>query len=218
MNDTDYDEDDLGFLVSRSLDETLSVLEQRRLEAALADSKELRREAEQLGAVQRLIARWGARPAEADWDHQAALIVAQVAGDDDALLDRVDQLIGRWGDAAGPPIPSSFAEDVVQRLAGGARRPARFAAIFRLGVPLAAAAAIALAFVGPTWFVDTAPALSVVHFGGSAVTVQPTARTVVSFGRAPAPGGAARSEHSTVTFSVVGAGAMPWTYREGPVP
>lgn len=218
MNEQDYNEDDLAFLASRSLDETLSAPEKERLEAALADSESLRRDAEQLEAIRRVMARWGERPVEIDWDQQATLIVAQAAGDDDAMLDRVDELVGRWGEDLGPSVPRGFAEDVVQRLAGTDRRPARMAVIFRLGVPLAAAAAIALAFVGPAWFTESATSLSVVHFRGGVVAVQPTARSVVSFGRAPAPGGAARSQPAGVTFSMVGPGVTPWTFNEGPVP
>ncbi len=150
MNTEPYNANDLSFLLSRSLDDDLSP-DERRLEEALRESPQLQREWQQLQSIDRLVCRWGQRGYEADAEAFAGLTIAEVggaAGDSD--FAQVDSLLRRWG--AGVPTGDRDLVDNVLRAIGGKRRKlATRSLVFRLGVPLAAAAAIALAVVAP-WF------------------------------------------------------------------
>jgi len=131
-----YSPDDLSFLLSRRLDgDDLSPDESARLDEALRTSPVLRREAEHLETIRTLISRWGQR------------IVEPEAADDPGLR-KVDGLLRRWGERE--PAELDLSEQVLHTI-GAKRRVMPRGLVFRLGVPLAAAAAIAIAALGP-WF------------------------------------------------------------------
>ncbi len=149
MSEQSYNLDDPAFLISRSFDEPLSEEERRRLEKLLAESESLRSEADQLRAVDRLIMRWGGRPVELDWEPHAALVEASLddVGDEPGLR-KVDDLLERWGRQGEEVDPQRFAKAVMARIEASRPRSTGRSLIFRIGAPVAAAAAVALAFVG----------------------------------------------------------------------
>jgi anti-sigma factor RsiW len=172
-----YNPDDLSFLLSRQLDGDLGPQERARLEEALRSSPQLRREAEQLRGIHALLERWAVRAAEPDAVAIEGLTLAQINGElRDAELAKVDSLLQRWAARAGPAVPDLRAQ-VLEAIQAN-RRPAARRLLFRLGAPLAAAAALAIALVGP-WFT---PRESIyVAIGQTSVTRAVEPEVVVSF-------------------------------------
>ncbi len=165
MSETGYNPDDPAFLLSRSLDEELSGDQRERLERALAASESLQAEAEQLRAVDRLVKAWAAKPIELDWDHHAALACAQPESEEDSEdLCKVDRLLDRWGARSAPVDAEEFTAAVLARVRGSRGRRSRRGLIFRLGAPLAAAAAIGVVLTGRSWLAPPAkPVCQVVY-------------------------------------------------------
>jgi len=212
MSETPYNPNDPAFLLSRSLDDELTDDERRRLDEALASSPSLQAEAEKLRALDRLIKHWGAQQAALDLDHHAALIIAQTAGDDDAdKLKKVDQLIERWASKNVLFDADRFTAVVMDRVAQELDREMRRGWIFRLGAPLAAAAAVVFAVIGGAWWGSKPEAVCRVEFGPRvAMVTAPTDMTVtpsamVSFGRAPVEPFAETS--TGISFGTVGSSA-----------
>lgn len=151
MNGEAYNLDDPLFAVSRSLDEDLPEDERRKMEEALAASESLRAEAEALRATDRLVKRWASTPAELDWRRHAELIEAQATGEESKELEKVDHLLGRWGRTEPLLDEDAFAAAVMAKVRSEGRRSMRSSLLFRLGAPLAAAAAVAIAITGSLW-------------------------------------------------------------------
>ena len=152
MTSDAYNPDDLEFLLSRGLDGDLSSAERRRLDEALSQSESLRAEASKLETVDRLIQQWGQRPVEVDWKHHAALTLACAGSADDERLSKVDDLLRRWRDRSVGVEAIDLTTSVLAKIRSERRRATPYRLVLRLGVPLAAAAAIALVVTGTTWF------------------------------------------------------------------
>lgn len=161
MSDRPQQFDELFFLLSRSLDEDLTDGERRRLDAALAESASLRAESDALRAVDRLVRRWGERSIELDWPTHERLIRASVQ--EDASLAEVDELVARWGRTEVSCDDAAFVDGVMERIAAesGVRRTLRMPRWYRIGVPLAAAAAIVFAVTARQWFTAPSPVCDV---------------------------------------------------------
>lgn len=219
MKEQPFQPDDLGFLISRGLDDDLSDDERRRLTEALSASDALRKEAESMRALHLLVRRWSRAPVEIDWTSHAALVEARCAEDADGE-DRpaVDRILKRW--AAGDVTfdEEQFTAGVMERLQRSSQLPkrrSRYRRLIRLGPPLAAAAALALALVGGPAFFSGSDALdpvSRVEFARS----DSAPRAVVRFARglpgdtpghsnqtAPTTGESGRSEISFTAFGVM---------------
>ena len=190
MSDSKDNPNDPAFLASRALDESLSVASKAKLDEALDSSEEIRSLANQLGAVDRLVKKWGRRSPEIDWACHEKLIKARVEaiGEEDRL-DGVDDLIAKW--ASPPPIDEHrFESDVMNRIrreqAANRRR-----ILFRLGVPLAAAAAIAIVATAMLWTSPSIQPMVQVDIGPPERFVSSdsarTAVAFVSFDRTPRP-------------------------------
>lgn len=196
MSETEYNPDDPAFLLSRSLDEVLPAGEQRRLDEALASSKSLQSEAQQLRAVDRMLKRWGRTQVELDWDHQAALVRARAESDGDSEeLRKVDRLLERWGGQSVSFDAERFTTAVMARVGRARTRPSRYGLIFRVGAPLAAAAVVVFAVTsgfGP----DRAPTSKDVAYPGGEPVCQ------VVFG--PGPAGTGPSSGESAPLSAVG--------------
>jgi len=152
MSPDAYNPDELAFLLSRGLDGDLSPEEQRRLNEALWQSDSLRSEASKLETVDRLVRRWGQEPVEVDWKHHAELTSACAGSADDERLDKVDDLLRRWRDQSVGAEEIDLATVVLGRVRTEYRGANPYRLVLRLGVPLAAAAAIALVVTATTWF------------------------------------------------------------------
>lgn len=138
------------FLASRAIDGDLTAEEKQILDRALKQSPELRAEVAKLQATQGLVAQWGDAQVAIDWDAFGES-VAQMAmtESESAQVDKVDQLVARWASSTPEIELDGFADGVMVELATRKRSPLRY--VIRLGMPLAAAAAIALAVIPGFW-------------------------------------------------------------------
>ena len=224
MSDAPYDSDDLSFLLSRRLDGDLGSDEQRRLDEELGRSKVLRQEARDLESVDRLVKRWGRTQVELDWEAHAALTVAEATGETaDPALSKVDALLRRMGGTAPELDWDRFGASVLSRTHGrpnaSTTPPRRL--IFRLGIPLAAAAAVLITVTTTLWRAPSDARENIIVIGPVARVTgwdsSPTAEPIleVRFGRNPQR--AAPSRSSRVAFVSVGADPLP-TRRGGSAP
>ena len=187
MSGDAYNPNDLAYLLSRSLDGDLSADERRRLDEVLSQSESLRSEASKFEAIERLIERWGKKPVEVDWKHHAALTSASAGSTDDEHLGKVDDLLLRWRNRSVGVEAIDLAASVLAKIRSERRRAMPYRLVLRLGVPLAAAAAIALAVTVTTWFAPPRGPICRVAIGPSwsaAVAERGIeSRVVVSFGQ-----------------------------------
>ena len=209
--------DDLSFLLSYSLDEGLPADERRRLDEALATSESLRAESDDLCAVDRLVKRWGEQTVDVDWRTMEALIIA-TAREDESLAD-VDDLVARWGETVVAYNDVAFVDGVLSRVAAeaSANPPARLLLWYRIGMPLAAAAAIVFAVTTQRWFVRPAGVCEVAFGGGARVQVHDApmggpARVVVQFARASVE--REPVEPPGMSYGSVGAAPLPVNFGE----
>ena len=220
MTSEDYNPTDPEFLLSRDLDGDLSEEERRMLDEALAGSESLRAEREKLRAADTLVSSWAARSPQLDWATQAKLVQADVAGEtDDEALQKVDSLLTRWGRRTEGIGGDAFTAAVMARIAPPRRRPALQRLIFRVGVPIAAAALIAVAVTGRFWFtVSQEPAVKVVI--GPAAPMRssmdggPGPRTVVSFAQTASEPRDTTPEPPGISYMTLGSSPMveSWEY------
>jgi len=175
-----YNPDELTFLISRGLDGDLSANERRRLEDGLSQSESLRSEASKFEAVDRLIQRWGQKPVEVDWIHHAALTSACAGSADDEPLGKVDELLRQWRDRSVGIEDIDLTANVLSKIHSERRRATPYRLVLRLGVPLAAAAAIALAVTVTTWFAPARDPICRVAIGPSSWSATDTERGVES--------------------------------------
>jgi hypothetical protein len=221
LDEDSYNPNDPAFLLSRSLDEELTAEEQERLDAALAESASLRAEAEQLGAVKRLIRRWGSEPPSLDSETHAALIIAQAAtGDDADMLEKIDRLIDRWGSAEPEFDADRFTAAVMGLVSRGSGSKKRQAWVFRLGTPLAAAAAIAIVVISSVWWAAQREVVCRIEvgrrvaMGGASASANGGRSTIVSFDRTVVE--PVMEAHGEMSFGAVGSSALAEPYGESP--
>ncbi len=145
--------DNLLFLVSRELDgDEFSLAEREELARALEESDDLRHAAEQIRLVDRLVRRWGQSKPEVDAEAMLAQSVGRVLPDAPQTdEEEIDRLIGRWAATRIKTDESRYTAAVMRRVRAAAPRTAIRPWLFRLGVPLAAAAAVGFAVMGHLW-------------------------------------------------------------------
>lgn len=203
-----YNPDELAFLISRGLDGDLSPAERRRLEEALSRSAALRSEASKFEAVDRLIQRWGQKRFEVDWIHHAALTSACAESVDDKGLGRVDDLLRQWRDRSVGIEGIDLTANVLSKIHSERRRATPYRFVLRLGVPLAAAAAIALAVTVTTWFAPARDPICRVAIGPSSWSATVTergveSRVVVAFAPSDETAGTLQTP-AAIGFSTIG--------------
>lgn len=203
-----YNPDDLAFLLSRGLDGDLSPEERRRLGESLSQSESLQAEASKLETVDRLIQRWGHKPIDVDWKHHAALTSACAGSADDQRLSKVDDLLRRWRNRNVGIEAIDLTAGVLAKIRSERRRARPYRLVLRLGVPLAAAAAIALAVAGTTWFLPARDPICRVAIGPSSWSAAAAergveSRVVVSFAQSGEVAGTFQKPPA-IGFSTIG--------------
>lgn len=154
MNDESTNPKDPSFLLSRRLDGDLTDKERRQLDEALKSSESLRAEEASIKKLNALLRRWSSAPVELDWEAHAALINGRCeAADTSQDESDLDGILERWGRDGIDFDEKNFATDVMRRVGDGrdVGTPSRNPWVFRIGVPLAAAAALAFALLGGPW-------------------------------------------------------------------
>lgn len=151
------DADDLLFLVSRELDgDDLTTAEREVLARALEESGDLRLAAEQFRRVDRLVQRWAQSQPDVNADTVLAHSVGSVLPDaPQSDEDEIDHLIGRWASTRIRTDESRYTAEVMRRVRAAAPQRSIRPRLFRLGVPLAAAAAVGFAVIGQFWPTST---------------------------------------------------------------
>jgi hypothetical protein len=206
MTDMPHNPKDPEFLLSRELDRELSEKERRVLDEGLADSASLRAERERYGALDKLLRRFAARKVDVDWDAFAADVDrASAAEHPDEAGDSFDRLLARWGENEPVVDWERFTAVVMERIEPKRRATSWHRVIFRIGAPLAAAAAIALAVLIPTEEAPSGRSL-VCYSYPTAGTASTTANGVsaVSYGRDLAGVYASRPAVGAFGFATVG--------------
>ena len=207
------------FLVSRDLDGDLSKEERVRLNNALSSSESLRTEAGQLQNVDRIVKQWGAEDVEIDWKHHAELVTDMMRADlDENDLHPVDDLLAEW--ARRRPLWSEreFAEGVLRRIEPSRQATTPVAWAWRIGAPLSAAAAIALAVTASLWFGPHPTSVAIVSIGHvevNAVSNRPVEpRVVVSYARPTTDKHADASDAPGIGYMTIGSSPLPRTGDE----
>lgn len=207
MSETPYNPDDPALLISRGLDQDLSEAERRRLDEALAESPALRAEAEQFRAVDELVKRWASRSADVESTPFVKTVLAAVESEDDHDLHQIDRWLRGLGRDAVDVDTEEYTAQVLSRLSLRKRQPPRRPLIFRLGVPLAAAAALAMLVTVPRWWplADTQPRCRIEIARGAFAgdrDADSTTRTVavVTIARLPRTLASAQSTRSGVSL------------------
>ncbi len=213
MTDTPYNPDDPAFLASRSLDEELSAAERQRLDDAMAASQSLRGEAEGLRAIDGLVKKWGQAEVEPDWAAYAKLIEAKAFAEPDVERDhKLDELLEGWADDRAVIDEKAFTAAVMVKVQAQSRRVWPRGLIFRLGTPLAAAAAVALVVTATLMYRSSpAPHVEVLIRSRLSAIESPSETTrvaIVSFRREPVPGYAPETTSPGISFMVVGASPL----------
>ena len=197
------------FLVSRSIDGDLSAEEQVRLDEALAASAELGLEAEKLRRVAGLVESRRTTSAQIDWETHGQLVMAQIA-EDEWELAGIDSVLQQWGARAPQYDERDLARNVMARIAPARQRGrSAWQAALRLGAPLAAAAAVALA-VTATWFAPATKtsmmAVTIVQIGPPDDFMSGESNSIVSFAK-PAANPVEASE--SLSFGYMTLGSSP---------
>lgn len=223
MSDTPYNPDDPALLISRGMDQDLSEAEQRRLDEALAESPALRAEAEQIRAIDALVKRWAARSAEVESTPFVETVLAAVELEDDHDLRQIDRWLRGFGRDELNVDSEEYTAEVLAKLKSRQRRPQRRPLVFRLGVPLAAAAALAFAVTAPRWWplADTQPRCRIEIARGAFMSdgdVDPSGRAaaVVTIARLPRKLASAQSTRSGVSLVAFGSEPVADAFEEVP--
>lgn len=203
MTERKYNPDDPGFLLSQMLDGELSTPGTAKLGVLLSKSAALEIDRAELSAVRDLLASWGSQQVNIDWDSHLALINASVREENESRpeLRQVDALLNQW---AGSAPKLDIHASVMARIAPKkTARPIRWAV--RLGLPLAAAAAIAITVLPlrhPSTPIEiTETPLAVVSFGPTFTASATLSQLTVQFERAESIHADSQSD---VGFIVVG--------------
>ena len=223
MSEERFNPNDPAFLASRSLDERLSPGEQAVLDEALASSESLRAEVGKLGALKQLIQGWGADDVEVDCENYQTLIHARAHSEEYSEdLDKVDQLLSRWGRKDPCLDADVFTASVMARIhrIEGGRWSRRL--IVRVGVPLAAAAALLFVLTGGPWLLPAGRPVCRVVYGaavgssGAPRGLKPAAQgeehaaptSVVVFDRTALASAAHSGDRVAISLGVVGSGPL----------
>ncbi len=221
MNQERYNPDDPLFLISRALDGDLSNARRRRLDEALAKSPSLRVQADRLGAVDQLIKRWALQKAGVDLVRFEARVLAKIAEEADREdHGKLDRLLKQWSARRPAVNEEAFVQAVLDKLGRSDRAAPWPRRVFRIGAPLAAAAAVILAVTATIWFKPAQAVVVNVAIGPVSSEVyasrtRTSAQVVVSFARAPVEAAPARVREPGVSFTAVGASAIEWAQEEG---
>lgn len=212
MTERGYNPDDPSFLASRRLDEELPADEQARLDAAMLESADLREQERHFRAVDELVKRWGAVAPEVDSEPFIKSVVeAATSQDESDELSRVDGLLADWAGGDLDIDSDAFVRGVMTRVAPQRRRLGP-QWIIRLGVPLAAAAAVMFA-VTATLHRGTGETNS----GPDVVWDEPGAGTVVvAFARTVDDVPVRDMDGGEIEFISVGAEPVVWQIDEAP--
>ena len=221
MNEEPYQADDPSFLLSRALDEELTEAQRRRLEEALADSPALRLEASTLRSVDRLLKGWAGQRIKIDEAAFEAGVLARVADEAHGeALGKVDNLLKRWSRHRPVVDEEAFVQAVLGQIGPTVRVTPWRRRILRLGLPLAAAAVVAIAVTARIGLTPAhAPVVRVAIGrtlpapGGS--QDHGRAQPVVSFARAPVDVSPTPFAEPGVSFIAVGASPIATNRKEG---
>lgn len=226
MTDTPYNPDDPNFLASQRLDGDLSPEERAALDRAIEASPELRQQAEGIAAVDGIVKRWADLPVEIDWQHHAANIVARIE-QEETPEERaaIDGLLLRWKAHPVDLDEDSFTTAVTDRLAdSAASRPSRTrrAWLWRLGAPLAAAAAVVITLTARFWSAPVGRSMAVVHYAATSpefVASGPDAAkivSIVSYARTVVDRSAEADGGGWISIGSLGAGLPDGRFSKGP--
>jgi hypothetical protein len=134
------------FLLSRTLDEDLSDEERRQLEEALAASDSLREAQRHYARLHELLRSFAVEQLDVDWDAFAANVEqASVSAKQKGSQNAFDELLARWSQGELDVNWERFTAEVIERIEKKPSAVPWHRMIFRIGGPLAAAAAITLA-------------------------------------------------------------------------
>jgi hypothetical protein len=206
MTDRPHNPNDPEFLLSRSFDEELSEDERRVLDEALAGSESLRAERERQVSLDKLLRRFTARKVDVDWDAFAAGVDrANAAEHPDEAADDFDRLLARWGQDDPEVDWERFTAEVMGRIDPVQSATPWHRMVFRIGAPLAAAAAIALAVLIPMKEAPQGRSLVCYSYPTTrAASTTATRVSVVSYGRDSAEAYAPRPNVGAFGFATVG--------------
>lgn len=221
MNEEPYQADDPSFLLSRALDEELTEIQRQRLEEALAGSPALRLEASTLRSVDRLLKGWAGRRIKFDETAFEAGVLARVADEAHGeALGKVDSLVERWSRHRPVVDEEAFVQEVLGQI-GPTDRVAPWSRwVVRLGLPLAAAAVVAIAVTARIGLTPAhAPVVRVAIGRTLPAPDGPRdhgrAQPVVSFARAPVDVSPTPFAEPGVSFIAVGASPIATNREEG---
>jgi len=210
MIEETYNPNDPLFLASKSLDGDLGEDERRLLNEAMRTSPALREEAKRLQTVDDLVKQWGRKGVEIDWKHHAGLVPASLQADADVEeLKKVDALIAAWGRRKPVLDEKSFVNGVLLRIAPSRPKAFPLQWAWRIGAPLAAAAAIALAVTASLWFTPAPAAVVVVRIGPAGEE-----RAVVSFARTANEKHADAMDAPEIGYMDLGSSPLPQAWDE----
>ncbi len=221
MNEEPYQTDDPSFLLSRALDEELTEAQRHRLEEALAASPALQLEARTFRSVDQLLKRWAGRRIKIDETAFEAGVLARVADEAHGeALGKVDSLLEQWGRHRPVVDEKDFVQAVLDQVRPTGRVAPWRRRILRVGLPLAAAAVVAIAV---TARIGLKPAHAPVVRVAIGRTVpapggprdRGRAQQVVTFTRAPVEVSPTPFAEPGVSFIVVGASPIATNQNEG---
>jgi hypothetical protein len=183
MTASDYNPNDIEFLLSRDIDGDLPPDEQRRLRERLAESPELRSRNEGLRRVTELVSQWGVEQPQVDWTAHAKLVQAKLTQPADADDLRLDAVLRGWATVR-PAIDEAALTAGVMSQIRVRRRSRTLYPLLRIGAPLAAAAVLALSVSTVFWAgPQAAPKVSVVEIAAPSMAGGTRGHAVVSFAR-----------------------------------
>ena len=220
MTTDDYNPTDPEFLVSREIDGDLSEDERRRLGEALAGSESLRAERDRLRTLDALVSKWAKRQANLDWETHGKLVGADLTGEtDDGKLKKVDRLLDEWSRRTETVDSDAFATAVLARIAPQRKRPMLRRMIFRVGVPAAAAALLAVAVTVRFWFAASREPVTTVTirqpaYVQTAMDDGAAPIVVVSFARTATGASGVAQESPGISYMTLGAEPLvrSWDY------
>jgi hypothetical protein len=205
MTESSPNPDDPEFLLSRSLDEDLSDEERRRLEKELAASDSLQEAQRHYARLNELLRLFAVEKLEVDWDAFAANVEqASVSVERKTSQNALDELLARWARGELDVNWERFTAEVMGRIEQKPSAVPWHRMIFRIGGPLAAAAAIVLAVL--VFQVKRTPEgrSNVVYEGPTGTLVEGNRVSRVSYGRQPDGLAAIEPRSSAFGYATIG--------------